>query len=281
MPASAANATPYLGRGWCIFEQRLSGIVKDNDCYLQISNDTQVSFWPGMRLALAASRPAPMLPAGFASLVSEGMGSGAIKFTNGKDATEIVIPQYEKGFDRMMKEVISLEFCDLGWQDAEALQFVTALAHAHANGGLRHLTKIDLSKNQIGDEGMRALAGLIASGAMPKLRSKSLVLTFNRAHKHALDEVKAAFKSRKEGGAKGPVRVLPADSDGAAAGGAQTRNRMASPRPEDDATTTPARAPIKRSNSRSMPARAARFEAEKRRRAAATHTSGGTGWVIE
>ena len=198
MPAGASNQTAYGQRGWCIFEYRIAAVVKDNDCYLHISNPTRVSFWPGMRKELAASRPAPMLPSAFATYVTDGIANGTIKFTNGRDATEIVIPQYALGFEAAMEAAVEFDYEGLGWQDAEAEQFAAALAHAHANGGLRKVTKVNLIKNQISDDGVHALAAVVASGAMPKLKPRGLMLSFNRANKGSLDEVKAAFKSRKE-----------------------------------------------------------------------------------
>jgi hypothetical protein len=49
-----------------------------------------------------------MAPPAFESMVREGLSKQTIKFTNGKDATDIVIPQYEIGFKRLMDQARKL-----------------------------------------------------------------------------------------------------------------------------------------------------------------------------
>lgn len=181
----------------CYFERRISAVAKDDDCLLQLSSFAgRSTHWSGMRLEMAAKRPAPMLPARFEEFVRQGMEAGSIKFTNGKDATEIVIPQYAIGFKRLMEEVVSLEFSNLGWGDADAIELAIALEHAHSHGGLRRVTKLELMRNNISDDGMAAIASMLRGGAMPKLKTKGLMISFNPASKRAQDEVWAAFKSR-------------------------------------------------------------------------------------
>ena len=110
-----------------MFERRLSAVVKDNDCFLQLSSYSGRSkYWRGLTEECSASRPAPMLPAAFAAMVRDGMRDGSVCFTNGKDATEVVIPQYERGFDHLMATAVEFDLRDLGWGDAEASTFAAA-----------------------------------------------------------------------------------------------------------------------------------------------------------
>ena len=93
----------------------------------------------------------------------EAPGSG-IKFTNGKDATEIVIPQYEKGFLRLMGEASEMTYNKLGWGDEEVQTLARAFAHAHAKGALDKLTMLHLSGNQITDDGFATLMPFLKKG---------------------------------------------------------------------------------------------------------------------
>ena len=86
-----------------------------------------------------------MAPNEFEDMIRDGMqreknepGTG-IKFTNGKDATEIVIPQYRKGFHRLMSEVTEMAYGGLKWGDNEVQVLARALAYAHASGSLAQL----------------------------------------------------------------------------------------------------------------------------------------------
>jgi len=205
MPEGATNQTDYDERGWCIFERRLSAVVKDNDCFLHLSSlSGRTSYWPGLRAECAAARPAPMLPAAFEALMRRGVADRSIHFTNGKDATQVVIPQYAVGFDRLMHNAVEFDLRDLEWGDAEAVAFAAALTYAHGRGGLRHVQKVNLVRNRIGDDGMRALADAIRAGAMPTLpNKKGMVIAFNPASKSAQSELRAALRQRGKSRARG------------------------------------------------------------------------------
>ena len=137
-----------------------------------------------------------MLPAAFEAMVRAGIADGGLAFTNGKDATEVVIPQYAEGFDRLMADATEFDYSELVWTDAEAIELAAALSYAHSRGGLRRVRKINLAVNKIGDAGVLALAGVVRSGAMPMLKEKGLQLRFNPASKEAHAEVRAAFAAR-------------------------------------------------------------------------------------
>jgi hypothetical protein len=198
MPAGAPNKHPYGERGWCIFEFRLSALVKDNDCFLQLSRFSgRLDYWPGIVQECAARRPAPITPDAFRERVLGGMDDGTIRFTNGKDATAVIIPQYEAAFVRLMSEVSALDYEELAWGDEEARELAESIAYAHARGGLRKLRKLNLLKNKVGDDGLAQIARVIADGAMPNLTPKTCQVGFNPASKAAQDGLRAALNNKR------------------------------------------------------------------------------------
>ena len=81
-----------------------------------------------------------MIPDEFERILREGIateaaqpGSG-IRFTNGKDLTEVILPQYRSGFLRLMGGVQSLHYRNLGWGDTEVRQLCEALSYVHTHG---------------------------------------------------------------------------------------------------------------------------------------------------
>ena len=147
MPAGAENVAAYAQRGWCIFERMLSSVVKDDYCYLELDKmDGAKTDWGGIRKQCSAGRPAPMAPDAFEQMIREGMdrekkeADSGIRFTNGKDATEVVIPQYKRGFLRLMGQASGLSYGRLNWGDREAQTLAAALVYAHAHGALAQLT---------------------------------------------------------------------------------------------------------------------------------------------
>ena len=61
------------GRGWCIFERRLSSLIKDQGCYLQLSGMSEEMLdWELIRERCKASRPSPMSPEMFADMFARG-----------------------------------------------------------------------------------------------------------------------------------------------------------------------------------------------------------------
>jgi hypothetical protein len=126
MPSAATNKTKYEDRGWCIFECSLSALVKDDFCYLELKGlSGNESGWQAIRDVCKASRKAPVAPDAFEAMMREGVrreeseaGTG-IKFTSGKDLTEVVIPQYERAFLKLMGAADKLMYTYLGWGDDE------------------------------------------------------------------------------------------------------------------------------------------------------------------
>ena len=126
----------------------------------------------------------------------QGIGDGSVRFTNGKDATAICIPQYERGFARLMAAATALDYAGLGWGEEAAADFAAAIEYAHAHGGLRKVKTLDLQRNKIGNAGMSALTRVIEGGALPKLTAKTCQVGFNPASKHVHDRMREVLVRR-------------------------------------------------------------------------------------
>ena len=68
---------------------------------------------------------------------------------NGKDATNICIPQYREAFFRLMSSGGTLFFAGCRWTDAEVKQLAAALQCAHAAGATSQADVLDLGGNQL------------------------------------------------------------------------------------------------------------------------------------
>ena len=93
-------------------------------------------------------------------------GTG-FRFTNGKDATSVCIPQYRDAFARLMRAGGGLNSTGCGWGDAQVQQLVAALVYAHANGATTQAGDLSLSTNELTDAAMAPLVDAIAAGALP------------------------------------------------------------------------------------------------------------------
>ena len=187
MPAGATNDAPIERRGWCLFERRLSSLVKGNDCCLTLSlsppKEKEVDLFT-FTIKCQASRFAPMAPAAFEALLTEGVareqaaaGTG-IKFTNGKDATAICIPQYEEAFERLLGGAGMLNYDNCGWGQAEAEELAASLAEAQKRGVDGKVATLRLSGNRLTDDALAPLVGVLMAGALPSL--EYLVLEKNQ-----------------------------------------------------------------------------------------------------
>ena len=206
MPVGALNSAPIERRGWCIFERRLSSVRKDGDCCLNLSGLANVDrpTWFDLVIACKAGRYAPQAPDAFEAMLKAGMereaaeaGSG-FRFTNGKDATAICIPQYKEGFLRLMAKEGLLGFFKCGWGDAEVRELAAALAYAHAAGATTQAEFLDLGGNKLTDASVPVLVELLASGAVPKLEVLGVSGNF-KLSASAKEELYAAGKARGDG----------------------------------------------------------------------------------
>ena len=172
-----------------------------------------------------------MAPDAFEQMIREGMdrekkeADSGIRFTNGKDATEVVIPQYKRGFLRLMGQASALSYGRLNWGDREAQTLAAALVYAHAHGALAQLTvrshtrrpearglagvgcapspwlcvcvcadpwqTLYLDENQIGDAGVASLADARTNGGLTSL--KTLKLGGNTVSSQVQETMEAAM----------------------------------------------------------------------------------------
>ena len=128
-------------------------------------------------------------------------GSG-YRFTNGKDATAICIPQYKEGFLRLMPKEGALAFFACGWGDAEVRELAASLAYAHAADATTQADELNLACNKLTDASVPVLVELLASGAVPKLKELAVQgneLSWNAKEKmsaSAVEELQAAGEAR-------------------------------------------------------------------------------------
>ena len=174
MPAGAQNPHPIDVRGWCVFERHLSSIVKDGDCYLQLSllpaNAESLDWFSGVVQACKGARRPPLAADAFERLMRDNLESGAFKFTNGKDATNVCIPQYAEAFTRLLGTSKTLGYQVLGWGAAEGEQLAAALACAQRMDTAVAAEKLYLHGNELGTAGVRAIGKVIEAGALPRLK---------------------------------------------------------------------------------------------------------------
>jgi len=184
MPEGSENTRSILVRGWCRFERALSSISKYMWCYLHLSRLPEgaeaMPWWDvdGKGIAgtcsAGAERPAPEAPDAFEQAMLAGMQSDEIRFTNGKDATGICIPQYEQGFLDQLGTAKKLDYQSLNWGPAEAEQLAAAFAYAAQRGGGAAggvaVEKLYLEANKLGSAGVRAVGRAIEAGHLPRLK---------------------------------------------------------------------------------------------------------------
>ena len=119
-------------------------------------------------------RQAPLAPDAFEAMLREGMeresaeaGTG-FRFTNGKDATAVCIPQYREGFLRLMAAGGHLNFSMCSWGDAQVQVLAAALVYAQAHEATSQAEYLYLNINQLTDASVPPLVEAMA--ALPKLK---------------------------------------------------------------------------------------------------------------
>ena len=183
-------------RGWCVFERALSSIVKFSACFLQLSRlpaNAESMYWNngygrGVVIECQGARQPPLAPDAFERLMRDNTASGAFKFTNGKDATNVCIPQYAEAFTRLLGTCKVLGYARLGWGPAEGEQLAAALAYAQRMGTIMPAERLILFGNKLGTAGVRAIGKVIEAGALPKL--KLLSIDTNGANDETRDWIK-------------------------------------------------------------------------------------------
>ena len=195
MPAGAQNPHPIDVRGWCVFERHLSSIVKAGDCYLQLSllpADAESMDWIDVVEPCMGARRPPLAADAFEQLMRDNLESGAFKFTNGKDATNVCIPQYAEAFTRLLGTSKNLSYHRLGWGAAEGEQLAAAFACAQRMGTAVAAEELNLYGNKLGNAGVRAIGKVIKAGALPRL--KELNIEYNGADDETREWIKTVAR---------------------------------------------------------------------------------------
>merc|ERR1719389_1445847 len=122
-----------------------------------------------VKACVGARRP-PLAADAFEQLMRDNLESGAFKFTNGKDATNVCIPQYAEAFTRLLGTSKLLAYWGLGWGAAEGQQLAAALACAQRMDTAVAAEQLFLHKNKLGTAGVRAIGKVIEAGALPRLK---------------------------------------------------------------------------------------------------------------
>ena len=153
--------------------------------------------WLSLVMACQAGRLAPLAPDAFEALLRDGMareeaeaGTG-FRFTNGKDATEVCIPQYREAFLRLVRGAEYLSFSRCSWGDEEVEQLCGALAYAHAAGSTTAARGLYLERNALTDAALAHLARAFAAGLVPRL--EALWLGKNKLTGAGLDALRPAL----------------------------------------------------------------------------------------
>ncbi|CAK0897225.1 unnamed protein product, partial [Prorocentrum cordatum] len=165
----SGNTAPYFDRGWCFCESSLATLTKHCryvvDLGRALDRDEGISGYYFWHYTCAAGRKAPALPGAFEA---ELHGKG---FTNGKDDRPRVAELYRSAFAQRFESAERLVYESLGWGDEEVRQVAAVLA----SGAAPRLQVLHLGKNRVGDEGAAALAeALRAPGALPSLQTLDL-----------------------------------------------------------------------------------------------------------
>lgn len=160
MPSDSQNGLPIDRRGWCIFEKSLSTCTKASGCFLALSklglrDEGKAIDRPQALRGICAGQGGPLTPEAFASYLRDGMareeespGSG-FRFTNGKDATDVCIPQYEQGFLQRISSANALCFPRCGWRDRDVKALIDALKYASKHGTTAPTKELDLRSQGI------------------------------------------------------------------------------------------------------------------------------------
>ena len=176
--AEGTNVAKYFDRGWCFTEACLASLTKSSSLSLDLGKMRdgeekdygeecgceECGYWDLVRECTQdGGRRPPLVPSAFAAELE------TKSFTNGKDDKPLVKRLYEAAFKEQFGKAIGVNYCMLGWGDAEAAQ----LAEVLASGAAPRLEDLWLDGNEtIRDEGCKALAAALKEGAAPSLKAR-------------------------------------------------------------------------------------------------------------
>mmetsp|Transcript_1003 Transcript_1003/g.2793 ORF Transcript_1003/g.2793 Transcript_1003/m.2793 type:complete len:423 (+) Transcript_1003:56-1324(+) len=177
----------YFGRGWCMFEFQIASIITTGVRFINLgllnrdvadltNFDTDVG-------VLRSVREPPLTPDEFDKKLdgrNPETGDYLYKFTNGGSDYRYVAGKYRETYQELLHDVDRLEFNGLGWNDADARQFVKSLPYC---GKLQSLF---LNDNDITDEGARLLCSALPTMlvALDMRNNSSMSFSFTIPYPH-------------------------------------------------------------------------------------------------
>lgn len=170
------NKQPYAGRGWCVAERRMSGIVKHSQCLINAGvldgsegQDGDVASLIRKGAEQSAERDAPTAPHKFRKELEDGINARTIKFTHPSDV-DLVCRIYTDAFLDTLGACEDLNYSFLGWGDQQIQELVESFQYyLQKRGPLTKLRRIELHHNNITDDGLVQLASVVHEDAMPNL----------------------------------------------------------------------------------------------------------------
>merc|ERR1712182_87002 len=105
--------------------------------------------WNKVVQACKGARRPPLAADACERLMRDNLESGAFKFTNGKDATNVCIPQYAEAFTRLFGTSKLLGYRMLGGGAAEGEQLAAALTCAQRMGTVVAAETLVLRENKL------------------------------------------------------------------------------------------------------------------------------------
>ena len=192
-PPDYEDATKYTRSGNCeVYRNR--GWCFCESSWAQLVKNSKIVWDLGklgeMITALMSSRIPPVLPDSFKEQLEQ---KG---FTNGSTDRPLVAGLYKDAFEQRFAKAEELKFGGLGWGDTE----VQALAEVLGSGMVPRLRSLYLGKNEIGHEGAAALAR-----ALPQLPAlEEITLADNSIGDDGVQALAGALSS----GAAPRLRVL-------------------------------------------------------------------------
>ena len=174
IPEGSRNMQPYSGRGWCVTERAISGIIKDDTALINLSllsgSEQTVE---EITAAGKAHREPPMSPDAFHAQLLSGSVNGSIKFTKSGDVS-LVASIYQRAFEQELGTAAALFYSELGWSDSDVHTLAVSLKEAFTKGLLKNMQKLDLESNQVSDIGVTELVRNCSKGVMHQLTSLDL-----------------------------------------------------------------------------------------------------------
>jgi len=132
--------------------------------------------WHHVLATCSISRPPPQLPDDFEAMLREGIAREAaeagtgFRFTNGKDATDVCIPQYREAFSVYMPRGGALFFGRCRWGDEDLKQLAAALAFVRRAGETCQAKTLDLAFSGLSPAAEPVLLELVGAGTLRLLR---------------------------------------------------------------------------------------------------------------